>query len=274
MAAPSARTGPMARRIATLSAMSTFGYRGKPDWRDMSEYAVHFTKPSATASAYDVVIKILWEGKIYATGPLGAARNLTELGDSQKSACLSEIPLDLLARLIERRSLYGIGFRQDLLAARGGARVWYLDKDTPAANSFQDVVREAMAGGIDLSDPIWKITPFVDYPGDYGGTQYRFEWEREWRVPGGLAFSVNEVAFLFIPQELHGAARSFFEEHLAAGSGPAYLCPYVDPRWDMPRIQAAFAPVPVPPAPLGYGQCDYCGGPTSGGLCMSCGNVS
>src|SRR5438046_3478293 len=29
---------------------------------------------------------------------------------------------------IERRSLYGIGFRQDFLVAHGGARVGYLDK--------------------------------------------------------------------------------------------------------------------------------------------------
>jgi len=254
--------------------MSTFGYRGNPDWRDMSEYAVHFTKPSGATDAYNVMLKILWEGRITATGPLGAARNLSELVESQKSACFSEIPLDMLARLIERRSLYGIGFRQDVLAARGGARVWYLDKDTPAATSFQEVVREAMVGGIEPDDAIWKITPFVDNPGDYGGTQYRFEWEREWRVPGGLSFGPVDVAFLFIPGELHAAARGFFEEALRENTGPAYLCPYVDPRWEMTQIQAALVPVPVLPAIVDYDDCDYCGGPTSGGVCLLCGNLS
>ena len=82
------------------------------------------------------MLKILWEGRIHASGPFGAARKLAGLGDTQHSACFSEIPLDLLARLIDRRSLYGIGFRQDVLVAGGGARVWYLDKGGPAAEGF------------------------------------------------------------------------------------------------------------------------------------------
>ena len=115
---------------------------------------MHFTKPSGNTSAYDVMLTILSEGRINATGPLGAAKNLSALGDSQKSACFSEIPLDLLARLIDRRSLYGIGFRQDFLVDNGGARVWYLDKDGPAAESFKEVVRVAMEGGIETDDTI------------------------------------------------------------------------------------------------------------------------
>jgi hypothetical protein len=276
---PAGRDGAGERRCDTvcMATLST-GYRGNPDWRDMSEYAVHFTKASATTSAYDVMLKILGEGQIEPTGPLGAARNLTELGDSQKSACFSEIPLDLLARVIARRSLYGIGFRQDFLINHGGARVWYLDKDGSASAAFQEAVRAAMTGGIDPADPVWRITPLIDYPGDYGGTQYRFEWEREWRVPGGLAFGPDDVAFLFIPEEWHGAARSFFEGHLAENTGPAHLCPYVDPRWDTARIQAAFAAVAAPPIvvtqTVDEDICDYCGGPVASGQCLLCGEPS
>jgi len=260
-----------------VSTLST-GYRGNPDWRDMSEYAVHFTKASGTTSAYDVMTNILWEERINATGPLGAATNLTALGDSQKSACFSEIPLDLLARLIDRRSLYGIGMRQDFLVDNGGARVWYLDKDAPAAEAFKEVVRQAMEGGIDSGDAIWSVTPFVDYPGDYGATQYRFEWEREWRVPGGLSFTPDDVPFLFIPEEWHKSARSFFEGHLEEHTGPAYLSPYVDPTWEMERIQAALEPIALPPPAVVHGAvddaCDYCGGPLQEGLCMLCGKQS
>jgi hypothetical protein len=256
----------------------SIGYRGNPGWRDMSEYAVHFTKTAQMTSAYDVMITILWQGRILSGGPFGAAKNLIALGNAQKSACFSEIPLDLLARLIARRSQYGIAFRQDFLVDRGGARVWYLDKDGPVADSFKETVRAAMAGGIVPSDAIWKVTPFVDYPGDYGGTQYRFEWEREWRVPGGLAFGPDDVAFLFIPEAFHGTARTFFEGALRENTGPAYLCPYVDPTWDMTRIQAAFAAVTVPPPAIAfgglYGTCDYCGGPTLGGVCQYCGQLS
>src|SRR5581483_10188190 len=127
--------------MTSMSVLST-GYRGNANWRDMSEFAVHFTKPAEPTSAYDVIMKILWEGRIQPSGPFGAARNLVELADSQKSACFSEIPLDLLERLVTRRSLYGIGFRQDFLIGQGGALVWYLDKDSPAASSFQGLVRQ------------------------------------------------------------------------------------------------------------------------------------
>jgi hypothetical protein len=227
------------------------------------------------------MLKILWEGRILPSGPFGAVRNEHELAESQKSACLSEVPLDLLARLVARRSHYGIGFRQDFLVNHGGGRVWYLDKDGPAAAAFQELVRENLTGGVDPTHPTWRLTPFVDFPGAYGTTAYRFEWEREWRVPAGLAFGPDDVAFLFIPEALHAAARTFFEGHLADHSGPAYLCPYVDPNWDMPRIQAAFAAVASPPVSVApeaasdpYGMCDYCGGPTYGGQCLLCGELS
>lgn len=216
----------------------------------MSEYAVHFTKDAGADSAYNVMLKILWEGSIVASGPFGTARGLSELGDSQKAACFSEIPLDLLSRLIENRSLYGIGFYQGFLAQQGAARVWYLDKDSPAATSFQELVVRAMKGGIDPSDPLWRLTPFIDNPGEYPAGAYRFEWEREWRIPGGVRFTPADVAFLFIPEDLHDAARSFFEGHLRDHSGPSYLSPYVDPRWEMTHIQTAFAGVVAAPASL------------------------
>ncbi|HXH35940.1 MAG TPA: hypothetical protein VNJ54_16290 [Plantibacter sp.] len=238
----------------------------------MSEYVVHFTKPSAVRSAYDVMISILSEGVIRVGGPFGAARNVEGLGDSQRSACFSEIPLDLLYRLVERRSLYGIGFRQDFLMHSGGARVWYLDKGGLAATAFQGAVYQAQQAGVDTNDPIWRLTPFVDFPGDYGGSQYQFEWEREWRVPHPLPFQPGHVAFLFLPEEFHLAARGFFEEAQREHTGAAYLCPYVDPRWTMDQIQQALAPVPTPPssAPTEETTCPYCGGPVADGQCMLC----
>jgi hypothetical protein len=258
-------------RMSVLS----IGYRGNTNWRDMSEFAVHFTKPSTTNSAYDVILKILWEGRILPSGPFGAAKNLAEVVESQKSACFSEIPLDLLERLVARRSLYGIGFRQDVLTNRGGARVWYLDKGGPAADSFQALVRQAMTGGIDPTEALWKVTPFVDYPGEYTSATYRFEWEREWRVPGGVTFGPDDVAFLFIPEQLHAAARAFFEGHVRDNTGPAYLCPYVDPTWDMPRIQKAFSHLAAPAAPPRIDDaCAYCGSPAIDGLCMLCGKLT
>ncbi|MGA1871713.1 MAG: hypothetical protein ACMUJM_24560 [bacterium] len=59
---------------------------------------------------------------------------------------------------------------------------------------------------------IWNLTPLIDAPGEYGRTEYRFDWEREWRHVGRLSFRPEEVEFLLIPEVLHSAAYAFFED--------------------------------------------------------------
>src|SRR5262245_7804519 len=87
------------------------GYRGNASWRDMSEYVVHFTKDvGESTSAYSSMLSILSAGEIGSYTRFGAARSLDALGDTQNSACFSEIPLDRLNRLVYRRSQFGIGF--------------------------------------------------------------------------------------------------------------------------------------------------------------------
>lgn len=207
----------------------------------MSDYVVHFTKDQEGVGAYDAMMGILAAGTIEARTAFGAATNL-DLGASQLSACFSEIPLDVLARLVARRSLFGIGFHQTLLIAKGGGRVWYLDPGTPQKEAFYRTVTEAMKGGINQDDPVWQLTPFVDYT----APNYRFEWEREWRLPGGLRFTPDEVAFLFVPDEFHNAARAFLANG-GDGAGPAYRCPILDPRWDDEQVQATLAALPPSP---------------------------
>lgn len=215
------------------------GYRGNATWRDMSEYVVHFTKEVTGRSAYDSMMMILSGLRLEPGLPLGAARKLGAITPPQSSTCLSEIPLDRLDRLVARRSQYGIGFRQDVVTAAGGGRVWYVDRDTALANAVWDAMKAASGPPMQADHPIWRLTPFIDFPGDYEGTQYRFEWEREWRVPGGLEFKPEQVAFLFIPEELHANAREFFDEARAEHRGPCYDCPFIDPLWPDEAIQAA-----------------------------------
>jgi hypothetical protein len=160
----------------------------------MSEYAVHFTKGDGTTSAYWVMMNILATGRLEASGPFGAARSLDALANTQMAVCFSEIPLDRLDRLVERRSNYGIAFKQDFLVTKGGARVWYVDNEGQVARTLRGMVSSRAAPGMDLADEFWKLTPFVDYPSN--AYDYRFEWEREWRVPGGLSFDPDDVAFL------------------------------------------------------------------------------
>ena len=212
------------------------GYRGHDDWRDMSDYVVHFTKENEGASAYECMLAILATRLIKARTAFGAATNVAGLGDSQMCACFSEIPLDMLDRLVARRSTYGIGFHQNVVVGEGGGRVWYLDPGTPQTDAFYANVTEAMSGGVEPSDSVWRLTPFIDYT----APNYQFVWEREWRLPGGLEFSSDDVAFLFVPEEHHEAAKPFLAtgNH---GNGPAYACPILDPLWDDDQIQKALA---------------------------------
>jgi hypothetical protein len=90
----------------------------------------------------------------------------------------------------------------------------------------------------DANDPLWALTLFVDFPGEYGATSYRFEWEREWRVPGSVEFSPDNVAFLFGPEAAH--------HEMLERIGSNYTGPCIDPLWPDARIQEALALMPVP----------------------------
>jgi len=83
---------------------------------------------------------------------------------------------------------------------------------------------------------IWKITPFIDFPGKYKEKLYRFEWEREWRHVDNFHFDVGDVSMLFIPEDQHSEADQFFLEHKKNNTGPSYFCPYIDPQWDREKI--------------------------------------
>ena len=215
------------------------GYRGNRTWRDMSDYVVHFTRDTDQGSAYDNMLSILSQGVLRASNRFGAARKFDALADSQRSVCFSEIPLDLLDRLVERRdSQYGIGFHQEALISAGGGRVWYVAKGSQAQRSVERIIGSALHP-FDREHPIWRLAPFIDFPGTYGDVTYHFEWEREWRVPANLEFAPEEVSFLFIPQEMHSAARWFFEEAEREQTGPSYDCPILDPLWDDDLIQRA-----------------------------------
>jgi hypothetical protein len=259
-----------------FSSLGVMGYRGHDGWKDMSDFVVHFTKPPAAdmgastglgasggglhtwlaeqrtqdRSGYYPWIEILGEGRLrVGEKPLGAARSHPALAELHRVVCFSEIPLDMLDRLVERRSLYGVGFRKDVLVAKGGAPLWYLDKDGVQAQIVQRQVRDRSAAGVDPEDPLWRLTPFIDNPGNYASGLYRFEWEREWRVVGDVRFAPGEVAFLFLPEEEHARARQFFLDAQVGHIGPDYLCPYIDPRWEIRQIQDALDNVPDAPAP-------------------------
>jgi hypothetical protein len=197
-------------------------------------------------TGYRVSLSILWDGFVRPTFlPLCVGRNVPGLEENHRSACFSETALNELAPLISTRSVYGVGFRQDFLRERGGQRVRYIEPDTDEAERWRNLVRQRLVDGVDHDDPLWRDTPYVDIldPG------HDTRWEQEWRVPGGLRFTPGDVAFVFLPAALHDKARRFFTEHRDANTGPAYLGPYLDPRWSRQQIEDALGELGVEPRP-------------------------
>lgn len=200
-------------------------------------------------TGYSNIMSILWDGRIEPFAePHGAGKDVPEVAHAHRSAALSEIPLHLLDRLVKCRSRYGIGFSQEFLLSRGGARVWYVETGGAPAQAIRRQVDRRVSDGVDPDDPLWQITPFIDFP-DPTHARTDWRWEREWRVPGGLNFEPDDVAFLFIPAEFHRNAHEFFTDHRVHNTGPAYLCPYLDTTWDLQRIQAQLHTVPRVDAP-------------------------
>jgi hypothetical protein len=110
----------------------------------------------------------------------------------------------------------------------------YAYKDGQLYNSILALMQAAKK---DADAEIWKVTPFIDAPGAYGKSTYFFEWEREWRKIGDLKFDTSDVECLIIPEDLHEAARGFFEEVKQDNTGPVYDCPFIDPYWSRKQIE-------------------------------------
>lgn len=247
-----------------------------PAYEDLSPWAVHFTSPEKRSGApvprpsherggvglasllkhiktsdptgYSNAQSILGSGFIRPVKtPHGAAFNVPEVADRHRSASFSEIPLHLLARLVKHRSPYGVGFSQDFLRRHGGGKVIYLEEDGAQAKAMKELVRDASSEGVDPADPIWNLTPFVDFV-DVTATSNDWRWEREWRVPGGLSFKPNDVAFLFLPEDLHEKARQFYANAEAENAGPGYFGTYIDVTWGQQRISDELRKV-APPKP-------------------------
>ncbi len=203
-------------------------------WTDMSEFVVHFTKGGEEEDDYRNMMGIYSNHVLRPRGAFGIGKDRCPLPESQLAVCFSEIPPGEWSRLKRRRETkYGIGFCKSFVISSGAGPIWYVWKESPQWFALQDMMSRQTSNP---AADIWKLTPLIDAPGDYGSKGYFFEWEREWRHVGEFAFEPEDVAFLLIPQELHEAARTFFEAALHENLGPAYLCPYVDPTWARRRI--------------------------------------
>jgi hypothetical protein len=215
------------------------GYRGNSNWRDMSEYVVHFTGDR------QALVDILLNDRIEARTPFGWAREVdgTDATPTQRSVCLSEVPLDMLDRLVARHGSHGLGFKRTDLVTDNAAPVWYVEMDTRLARAL-DRLRQAGLDDPDLRDSVFTVTRYIDKVGEFpNGQVYRFEWEREWRVPRRLDLWPGGPLFLFAPDSDH----RWLGKVLAGRTSQALangLLPLIDPTWDDNNIQQVLATLP------------------------------
>src|SRR5262249_17292736 len=142
-------------------------------WVDMSNFVVHLTKDTIESLGPLNLLSILASQVLIPQQPFGIARTGAPDRSSQFAVCFSEIPLHLLGRLAERRCGFGIGFEKRFVLDRGGGRIWYVEKNSVVAASIYALMDRANRGPTPSDDPIWRLTPFIDCPGDYGDTMYR-----------------------------------------------------------------------------------------------------
>ena len=84
------------------------------------------SRDTAKVSHLDGMMSILADGRIEARSKFGSATNVNGLGTSQHCACFSEIPLDMLDRLVDRRSVYRMvsTMTPSSLRVRDGSGTW------------------------------------------------------------------------------------------------------------------------------------------------------
>ena len=208
------------------------GYQGNVDWQDMSDYLVHFVggREATPDRRFDVLRNVLQDRELKpGIGGFGFAKGWASPQHTQRSVCMSEVPLTYLARLVSRHGSFGVGLAKTDVRAAGGQRVWYVDDSTEPMNVLDDLLAE-VTDARRWADPLWKLTRFIDRvtPDGDGRARYEFEWEREWRVPGGMHLS--EVKFLFVPSIWHELARTSLGAHRL-----------IDPMWGSAQIATALA---------------------------------
>lgn len=157
------------------------------DARDLSEYLVHMTR-----SPHDLA-SIITSGRIDARNRFGLGRSLDKVAEKHLSACFTEMPLSELGRLRDRGKLWGIAFKREFVLNQGGQRVWYVDGDKTPYEAL-NALKEAAYDSRDWKNRIWDVTPFVDERNP--AKLYAFDWEREWRVIGGLRFEWENVSLV------------------------------------------------------------------------------
>ena len=145
----------------------------------MAARITHLTRGNDADDAFKNLWKILVDKKLNGSGNSGF------INGERKAVCLQELPLSAIAENLRyeeilsdkiRYSPFGVRFHKMFIYNKGGRQVIYENKEIMKKllpeNEYWRIV------DLDLTDP----KSFVDWTN-----------EREWRVPGELSFSYNNI---------------------------------------------------------------------------------
>jgi hypothetical protein len=215
---------------------------------DLSTFLVHLTRTTGGKSAKQRLADIVIGGAIQAVTPFGHAISRLQSGglplDSQKCVCFTETPLEhmsLLTEEIEGRQIkfepYGIIITKKQARKLGVNPVWYLDI-TPGHDWLTRPVNALIERAIsekNMSDPVFRLTPFIEQFGVGAGNPKDFSWEREWRVK--KAFPLPTKYMLLCPEADHLAFQKILQQ---AGASLSDV-PMLDAAWGLETIIARLA---------------------------------
>jgi hypothetical protein len=227
---------------------------------DLSTFLIHLTRDTDGASARSNLLSILRTRKVDAVNDPGMAReyasHLKGGPSTQHVVCFTETPLEhawMMTRNIEgrRRSFapYGVVFTKTTSRRRGCNPVDITPNHDWLTQPVKELVRRAVDdskrsdGSIDptllQSQPVFRLTPFIEQMGNPSGKRKEFWWEREWRHAGDFGFSPRSVVAVFAPQAEHSGLAS--EIAALDGRWSRREVPLLDPEWGLERMIAGLA---------------------------------
>jgi len=194
-------------------------------WDDVPDYLVHFTKTIGDRKSILNIQNILATGEIEARNKFGVGRYYEHC---PRAVCLSEASLQQLARLAKYRGRYGLGFTKQFIRSKGGGPLFQVQDER-----YEAITSLIRAGLNDPNASIWTLVPFIDrvLP------SYQYDWDKEWRVPGGLGFTDDVVSFILLPEEEHDAFHTFQSRGHNEGNSPLFKSPLIDHRWAKERVR-------------------------------------
>ena len=146
---------------------------------DMAARITHLTRGNDAEDAFKNLWKILVDKKLNGSGNSGF------INGERKAVCLQELPLSAIAENLRyeeilsdkiRYSSFGVRFHKMFIYNKGGRPVIYENKE---------IMKKLLP-----ENEYWRI---VDL--DLTDSKSFVDWthEREWRVPGELSFSYNNI---------------------------------------------------------------------------------